>query len=265
MRPIRFVLILFLLVPNSQTCAQQWSTLSQNDYAEALLQASYASLSGGQPINDVIIRATITNFKNNEKDQQQGTAVLTAVGSGQSQVTLSLPSGNFSEIRNVSQNSATGTGVSANNVTRNVDPLDLQTRPAAWFFPALTLAPGSGSSDYSASLVAREFKYGVYVEHIAFRPAAGYSPAFPGSGKTHVYLDASSKLPVAIAFKVSARDPRNNVQRSMPAEIHFFDYRQVGSRMVPHRIQVSVGQHVYSDIQVSTVSINTGAVVSGSK
>jgi hypothetical protein len=271
MRSARFGLLFFWLAcgfsfSDVSVAGQQQVSLPNDDSAASLLQSSYALLSGGAQINDVTLSATVSRFKG--KTQEQGTAVFTAVGNGQSQVALTLPSGKSSEVRTVSAQSASGTRTGTDGTSQAIDAMDLHSRPTAWFFPALILGPASGSPNYSTYFVGRQFKDGIDVKRIAFRPAANSSPgglAKPlGFGGTQVYLDASTNLPVVISFGVTGQDVRNNATKTIPEEVHFSDYRKIQGGMVPFHIRISLGATVISDIQVSSIRLNTGAVVQSS-
>ena len=67
------------------------------------------------------------------------------------------------------------------------------------------------------------------------------------------YLDSTTSLPVAVAFKTHADDDMNI---DIPIEIRFENYQSVSGVLVPFHIQ-QVGS-VNLDVVVTSVAINSG-------
>jgi hypothetical protein len=116
------------------------------------------------------------------------------------------------------------------------------------------------SSAYAATYVGTETRGGVPVQHVrATIPAA--DPTDPTATLTQhlsqvdIYLDASSLLPVSIAFNIH---PDRNAGLDIPAEVQFSDYRSVSAALVPFHVQQFLQNGLVFDFQLQNAVLNTG-------
>lgn len=70
-----------------------------------------------------------------------------------------------------------------------------------------------------------------------------------------LYLDAASHLPVAIAF---ATHPNDDLHVSIPVQIQFSAYGQMGGIQAPTRVQKFVQGALVLDLVVASVATNSG-------
>jgi hypothetical protein len=276
-RPL-LLLLACLVVPASLIAQESSSSPSsttpgpQDSQAASLLRQSIAAMTGGAPITDVTMTGTATLTIGS--DAESGTIVLVATASGQSRVTLDLPSGSRSDFRDYSTATHTGTFAGPDGVSHSVPTPLLAAPHPAWFFPAFVMASAtSPSSSYASSLVGRETRNGVMAEHATIWPRDDVSTITVAGSVQHThqhdfYLDPSSMLPVSIAaslpnFNGDRSIPMwgNAFPRYIPEEFRFSDYRLVQGMAVAFHIQVYVDQKISMDIRLANVAINTGASI----
>ena len=216
-----------------------------------------AALTGGSPIADVTLIANVAGLSG--ADIESGTATLRAKGTGESRLDFRLSGGNRSEVRNnpggLPRAASTGPKTGSTPVAMHNSWTD-----ASWFFPAL--------SDLSAanpgvvlSYVGLESRLGVSVQHLQ-----SHRVSIPDLNLTTAtliqqlsgmdfYLDATSFLPVAIAFKVH---PDDNANVDIPVEIRFSSYQAVSGALVPMHIQKYLNGGITVDLVITGVSLNAG-------
>jgi hypothetical protein len=131
---------------------------------------------------------------------------------------------------------------------------------ASWFFPAL--------SDLSAanpgivlSYVGLESRLGISVQHLQSHrfsiPELNLTtpPLIQQLSSMDFYLDATSLLPIAVAFKVH---PDDNANVDIPVEIRFSNYQTVTGAQVPMHIQKYLNGGIALDLVITSVSLNAG-------
>jgi hypothetical protein len=69
------------------------------------------------------------------------------------------------------------------------------------------------------------------------------------------YFDEKTLLPVALTYNTH---PDDNAAVDIPVEIQFSDYRTVGTSQVPFGVQHFLNNVLFLDLQIQTVSFNTG-------
>jgi hypothetical protein len=224
--------------------------------APALLQGAFAALSGGQPLSDVTLSGTARRIAGSDDDT--GTAVLKALASGAGRIDLSLPSGQRSELSNVSASLA-GAWSGPDGISHAMAYHNLLTEPA-WFFPAFAIARRLSNSSYVAIYVGHETHNGHAVEHVSVSQTSP-APNAPGAltfehlSQVDFFLDSTTLLPAAIAFNVHAD---NNALFDIPVEVRFSDYRSVNTAQIPFHIQKFLNNSLSLDFQAQSVTPNTG-------
>jgi len=234
--------------------------VTSDPQAVVLAQQSMLALTGGAPISDVTLSGTAGWTAGSLN--ASGPVTLKARGSGQSRFDLSLDGGSRSEIRDASGGVPVGYWVDAEGVAHASALHNCMTDPA-WFFPALT-SLGAGTN-VVLSYVGQESRGGVSVQHLRSYNVsqASQDPSLSTTmqrlSSMDFYLDASSLLPVAIAFDVH---PDSNANADLPVEIHFSNYQTINGLKLPLHIQKYWNGGLTLDISISNVAVNTGLTAS---
>jgi hypothetical protein len=225
--------------------------------AQAIAYAAqaFAALTGPTTIIDVTLTGNVTWTAGSQI--QTGTATLLASGTGESRIDLSLVGGTRTEIRDASTGVPAGKWIVSNEKPGKISFHNCLT-DAAWFFPALSSLSQAANPKFIFSYVGPEEHNGVTSQHILSYqlapPSLKNSPS-PKLSKMDFYLDATSFLPVAVAFNAHTdRDMNTNV----PVEIRYGAYQIVDGHSVPFHIQQLLNGTVLLDINITNVSFNTG-------
>jgi hypothetical protein len=248
-RFVRFVSLfcLIALSASAQTIStNSGSTPTRDPQAVALVQQALAALTGGLPVTDVTLTGTARRIAGS--DDESGTATLVATSAGDSKVSLNLPAGVRTEIRNhaalplpgvIPPNSpAAALGVQSvgawsgpEGTLQGVATHNVMT-DAAWFFPAFTLA-NLARQNYMLSYIGQEtLSNGQAVFHVsgsrpvvmpsspsgAASPIPPLEPLLEHLSRMDLYLDATSTLPIVLAFNVH---PDGNALVDIPVQIQF--------------------------------------------
>jgi len=253
-RFIRFAAVFLLLIPRS-TSAQTFAPGS-DPQAVALASSAVAALTGGAVLRDVTLTGTVTR---NVTGPDSGTALLKALGTGESRVDLALSGGTRTEIRDGSTGISLGKWINPDGGTGTYSFHNTLTDPV-WFFPALgSLA---ASPNIVLSYIDQETRNGVAVEHLrSYLLQNGQSPdpLMQRLSTMDFYLNASTLLPMSVIFTTH---PDNNAIVSLPVEVDFSGYQTLEGVAVPMHIQRYLQGHLEDDIVVSTAAFNTGLSVS---
>jgi len=266
----------------SIVCLVSLSTSAQSSSSGVVVQAasiieqSLATLNRGSPVSDVTMKGAYT--VTDAHGTQSGTITMVATAAGQGQSTVSLPSGSYTEIRSVSAGSASMIETGPDGVPHAISTQTALSPNPAWFCPALVLASVS-SPNYSSSYIGQETLDGEAVHHLAvwWLPASSSSASptlarFWQQVTQHdIYLDASSLLPVSMTFLLHPYDPKGQPLTTYrgsnldgTVQLWFSNYQVVQGRPVALHIHgtLKIGiRAVTSDIQISSVTFNTGAIV----
>lgn len=272
MRFSRLLLLLLSLLLCFPILAQQTqSPTAPPTQGSALLQQSLAALTGSAPVNDVTLLGNVT--VTNGTTTESGTVMLVATSSGQSKTALTLPSGLYTDIRNYSNSGHTGT-ITAPDGPTTLSPRDLLSPHPAWFFPAFLMSSTLSAPDYALSYVGRETRAGVTVDDAALwnHPIGASTPismALQTDSQQDIYIDSSTSLPVSLTSNLPGAYQDTSIQHwnkrvSVPEEIRFSDYRPIQGRVVAFHIQVYIANQKFYDIQISSVTINTGVAITPS-
>lgn len=254
-RPVPFLLASVFLVATGW--AQPPNSLSN---AQALTLATQAvqSMTGGQSLQDATLTGTAIWMAG--LHAQTGTATLESRGFWQSNLSLSLPSGPWTEVRDSSSGSPAGTWTGADGVQHAMAEHNCWTDPN-WFFPALSsLAAGLTDSTVALSYIGPEIHNGIAVQHLRVtRYFANMDPAslalFQALSAVDLYLDSTSLLPDFIDYNAHSDTDEN---RNFPVEISFSNYQPVSGFVVPFRIQKFFNGALLLDVTVTGATFNTG-------
>jgi len=266
--------------PAQQATSSSETSGSETSQSASIIQQSLTALTGGSAVTDVTMTGAYT--VTNASGTQSGTIRMVATASGQGESTVTLPSGTYSEIRSIAAGSASMIETGPDGIPHAISTQTAVSPNPAWFCPALVLAAAS-SPNYSSSYIGQEMLNGETVQHLAVWWLPGNSSSSSSGTLTQfwqqvtrhdIYLDASSRLPVSMTFPLHPYDPQSPTKPLIPyrgsnadrtIQLLFFDYQVVEGRPVALHIhstmKTSVGT-VTSDIQISSVTFNTGATVS---
>jgi hypothetical protein len=130
---------------------------------------------------------------------------------------------------------------------------------AVWFFPAFSALAHGADRNYVFSYAGEAQSHGSTADHIRVwqvRHLRGKDPLnLPLLSAMDFYLDSSSHLPLAVAFKVH---PDNNMLADIPAEVRFSDYRSVSGVQAPFRVERFLNGSLLLDLTIDEVAINSG-------
>ena len=232
----------------------QTSTAS-DPQALAYAAESIAALTGGNSIKDVTLTGSVTW----NAGADTGTASLKALGNGESRMDLNLSGGMRSEIRDSQTGTVLGKWASPSNTSGQFAPHNCWT-DAVWFFPALgSLAAGQS---VVLSYIGQEERNGTNVQHL--RSNVYQSGQFPSPSPQQLsvmdfYLDASTLLPMAVAFQVH---PDNDPLMDLAVEVDFANYQRTSGVAVPSHIQRYQQGALMVDLTITGASFNTGLPLS---
>ena len=245
----------------------------------AYVQKSLAAQTGGAPINDVTLVGAITLAGG--QNSGAGAITLSATVDGKSQVSMNLPSGRQSEVRNYSRFSHAATWTGPDGAAHDFSPLNTLGPHPAWFFPAFVMQSGFNSTQYFAGDLGPATWDGASVEHLSIfrRPrsdrAAGsfVNPFLKQVSQYEIYLNPSTLLPEAITFNVHL-DSNHPAEFLVPAgtptgdfleEIRYLDYREVQGRPVAFHIQVLFNGALSADIQLASANFDREAATAAAQ
>jgi len=250
-RPLAVVYLCFVLVLS--TSAQQ--SPAPPVQAPALLQSALAALAGANSVSDVTLAGTARRIAGS--DDESGTAVLKAI-TGATRVELTLPSGQRTEIMNISGGQLAGTWIGTDGVSHAIADHNLLLIDPGWFFPVFPLSRGLATG-YVATYVGSETKDSLAVQHLSIsqQPAGTSDTAalLQHLSQVDLYLDSSTHLPVAMAFNIH---PDDNALLDIPIEIRFSDYRPVNGVQVPFHVQKFLNNGLILDLQFQSAILNSG-------
>jgi len=225
--------------------------------ALTLAAGSIAAMTGGNAISDV----TLTGSVAWNRAADSGSAMLRALGTGESRVDLALSEGTRTEIRDTQTGTPLGKWINPSNAVGNFTYQNCQT-DAVWFFPALgSLAAGP---NVVLSYIGQVTRNGKAVQHIQSfiyqaNSTTGLSPSPQQLSTTDWYLDAATLLPVAVTFSAH---PDNGAPQNLAVEVDFSNYQVFSGVAVPTHIQRYQSGNLMVDITVSAASFNTGIPLS---
>jgi hypothetical protein len=244
---------LFLVVPSAFPQSNPTPTTSAPQ-AAALASQALASLIGTAQVNDVTLTGSGTRTAGS--DVESGSVSLKALGTSQSRLDFSVASGTRSEIRDLNSSAAPqGFWIGLDGSVHSMANQNCVT-DAAWFFPPFSVLSQLSNTNLVASYVGQETKNGAAVQHLSFAVQNGDTTGLSQQLSTEdIYLDASSYLPVALAFNVH---PDNDASANIPVEIDFSNYQTVSGVQVPFHIQQFLNGTVLYDLTIQSATLNSG-------
>ncbi len=228
---------------------------ASDSQALSLAKQSVSAITGGATIVDVTLNGSVTSMIGSEAEN--GTATLSAKGTGESRVDLMLPTGIRTEVRGVQAGTPKGEWRHGNQSSERMGSRNCAT-DAVWFFPALTSL--TGSRDRLLKYVGQEDRNGITVHHIRsykFDRALPQEVALRYEAFTAMdfYLDADTLLPVALSFNVH---PDDGSDVNLPVAVEFSSYQTVHGISVPMRVRKYIQGNLLLDFSVSDVALNSG-------
>jgi hypothetical protein len=251
------LLAFFLIAPVAFPQSSSVPTTS-NPQAVTLATQAFAALKGSTQISDVTLTGTGTRTAGS--DIESGSVSLKALGPREARLDLVVAGGTRSEIRNLDSNgNPQGFWIGLDGTVHAMANHNCLT-DAAWFFPTFSVLSQLSNPNVVAIYIGQETKNQAAVQHLRFvvqnADPTGLSQELSSED---IYLDASTYLPVAIAFNVH---PDVNAAANIPAEIDFSNYQIVNGVQVPFHIQRLMNGSVLLDLTVQNVTLNSGLTVS---
>jgi len=248
---------LALLIVSTPQLTVTQQAASSNAQATQLLQQSLAALQENTSISDVTLSGSARRVAGS--DDESGSAVFKALASGAGRMDLTLPSGQRSEVHNLTATEPVGAWSGPDRISHAIANHNLLAEPV-WFFPAFAIARRLSSTGYVEMYVGHETHNGQAVEHISVSqtpPPRIPSGLFPFQHLTQVefFLDSTTLLPSSIAFTIH---PDNNALLDIPIEVRFSDYRPVGGTQVPFHVQKYLNNSLILDFQATSVTFDSG-------
>jgi hypothetical protein len=218
---------------------------------------SVAALAQGSTISDVTLTGNATWIAGS--DNETGTAMLYAKGTGEGRIDLDLSGGLQSEIRNDLAASfpqgesivgGTGTQWATHNCWIN----------ASWFFPALSFLSTTSDPTLIFAYVGQETRNGAAVQHIrVYRYMASQKAAvitlIQQVSTADVYLDATTLLPTAVQFN---SHPDNDATTNIAIEVDYSNYQLISGIQVPAHVQKFISGGLALDVTVASAIFNSG-------
>jgi hypothetical protein len=250
----RIVLISFILLIPFTAHSQQAPI--QNPQAVALASQALAALDGSTQVNDITLTGTATRSAGS--DVESGTITLKALGTSYSRYDMSTGSFTRTEDRNLASSGAPqGYWVGPDGSPHAFSMHNCLT-DAAWFIPQLSVLSQLSNPNLMVSYVGQETRVGTTVQHLHFAfqsPSADPSSMFQVLSAEEVYLDASTFLPVAIAFNTH---PDTDAGTNIPIEIDFLNYQTVNGVQVPFHVRKFLNGTLLLDVSIQSAVLNSG-------
>jgi len=249
-----FCISLFAFVLNPASAQQ---TAPASSEGAAFLQKALAALASSTPITDVTLSGSARRIAGS--DDESGTAVLKALGTGPARVDLSFASGPRGEVVGTGDKCLVGSWMGPDGVSHPISNHNLMSDPS-WFFPAFTVARLASSAKYAVSWVGTETWNGRSVEHLSAHQPFDMQlpsgvPSLSHLTQMDLFLDSSTFLPARLTFNTH---PDNNLEIDIPVEIVFSDYRSVNGVQAPFHIQKFFNNSLSLDLQFDSAVLNSG-------
>jgi hypothetical protein len=236
-------------------------TTSASPQAGQILQQALAALNGTTTTRDVTLTGSAHYIAGS--DDEAGTATLKATDLGDSRIDLTLPSGNRSEVINLSAGLPAGQWSGTDGARHPIAFHNLLSEPA-WFAPVTAISRRLSGSGFAATYVGAETLDSQNVHHIsvtqpALLASASSSPSqtdlFTHLTQIDLYIDTTTFLPAAVSFNVH---PDDNELLDIPIQIRYSDYRLVNGQQIPFHILKFLNNTLFLDIQLDSATVNTG-------
>jgi len=244
---------IFAVYASAKTPSKNLIVATRDPQAVVVVTQSLAALTGTTALSDITLQGNASYTAGS--DEETGTVTLLASGNLLSNSSLSLISGPRVEIRNGAAGVWSGfDGVQYAMALHNCWP------DAGWFYPGLSFAALATDTGLGLAYVGPETKNGFSVIHIQlFRVVSNAPQDFTAAVQTlsteDLYVDASSALPLFLDYNVH---PDSDYNHSIPVEIAFSGYQQMGGVSVPARVQKFFNGTLLLDLSISSAVINSG-------
>ena len=248
---LEWISLLLTLVVTTQVAAQTSQAAASAPQATTLVAQSLAAMTHGTTVSDVTLSGNANWIVGG--DHLSGPVTLKARGSGQSRIDLNLTGLQRTEIRTVN-NGIPAVGWIDGSGTHKGAEHNCYTE-AASFFPALWSLWNPSDATLTATLLGSTTYNSVNAQHLQFLRQYAGDQLSSALSTTHVYVDPTSFLPLAITFKAH---PDTDALRDVPVEIRFANYQNVTGVMVPFRIQKLLNGSLMLDITIQSATINSG-------
>lgn len=257
MKALSFLVALLLSLPDSLAFGQSTSPAAQSPQRDreaiTLARLSVQALLGNQGLTDATLQGT-ANYTAGS-DEESGAFTLAMKGNQESKLVLNLSGGTRQEIRQVQAGAWVGLdgqkhAMAVHNCWTDASPL----------LPVFTLGAALANLQIAAVYIGQTTVNGATTDHLQFsQVAAGQSPKMTTHiqqlSAMEIYLDASSHLPVKVAFSIH---PDDNLLLSIPVEIQFSGYQQLGGIQAPTHIQKLLQGVLTLDLTVKSIATNSG-------
>src|SRR5260370_12761850 len=240
--------------PEAQTTAT--ATTSSDSQALSLAAQSVQALTRGATVSDVTLTGTATQTAGSWSST--GQATFKALGTAKRR--LDFAASGPSEVRTLdTSGSPTGAWTKADRVKHTI-ALHNSFSDAAWFFPALTSLSAASQAGVVAKYIGSETHNRIAVQHLrlwhtADSILAAIANVIPRLSTVDFYLDASTSLPVALAFNAHSD---NDMNTNITIEVRYADDRAVSGVTVRFLVQKYLSNGLVMDFVASTVAINSG-------
>jgi hypothetical protein len=252
---LRFVQFFLLVLVGSSFLFPQNRPPASDPQAVSFTSQAVAALTGGQAVRDVTLTGSVT--WSGGATPETGPAMLKALGTGESRMDLTLPSGTRTEIRDASTGLAQGKWIAQNGSSGLFASQNCFT-DAVWFFPVLSSL--SAVPNVVFSYIGQETWNGAQVQHIqsyVYQRSQNGSdgPTAQQLSTMDFYLDANTLLPVAVIYNLH---PDDNASANILTEVDFSNYQAISGITLPLHIQQYRQGTLIIDLIISNAAFNTG-------
>ena len=246
---LRFTLLLLLLL--NLSCRRAFA---QTD-ASALLAQLHQAVAGSATVHSVTLSGTATYYIAGKQDS--GTAELTAdlTGMVSMQASLAQLGSKTEQVPSGPGSDCTWSG--SDEVVHHQSGL-VCWRPVAWFFPALSLQPGSLLSSVGAvDLGTGTFAGGTY-RHLQSQLVLStldypLAQVLMANSTTDIGLDTTTLLPTVVAYTVR---PDSGAAQYIAIQVNFSKYQIISGVQVPFHIERRINGALQASFDVTTATIN---------
>jgi hypothetical protein len=251
--------ILFFSFCSAQTTNQVMSVPSSQQ-ASARLRVALVTMAANSAVSDITLTGTAERISGS--DDETGRVTMKARVTGEESADFTFPSGVRREVRLGSGSHREGHWSGPDGAWHTMAEHNLRAE-GVWFSPALLLGQLVADQKKVFIHLGTVTVEGQTLEHIRVQEG---SPAIPAKAppqvirlvqhltEMDVYLDATSLLPLKIAFN---EHPDNDASRDIPVEIRFSDYRVVNGTQVPFRFQKFTNGSLLLDVRVELATLNS--------
>jgi len=249
-----FCIFLFeLSSPSQQQNLEAKSTPQRDPQALTLARLSVQALLGNQSLSDATLQGT-ANYTAGS-DQESGSFTLEVKGNQESKLVLSLTGGTRQEIRQVQAGAWVGPDGQKHTLALHNCWTD-----ASSLLPVFSLQAALANPQIAVVYVGQSTVNGTTADHLQLsQVVAGQAQQVTSQiqqlSSMDIYLDASSHLPVQVAFSAH---PDDNLRRSIPVVIQFPSYQQLGGIQAPAHVQRFLQGTLTLDLVVKSLATNTG-------